>query len=137
VPHLLDQGTNERDDPPGVLPVGIEVRYASTQNPVFGSDGPWSSPSDIASSCPAGSRRSGVEKCIVRGTLWVVVEADDKQTIQQELGEIVDQLPYKGHSVFLVQSASMPPLPKTFLECPTYGVGIFREERRHGPLPSV
>jgi hypothetical protein len=70
---------------------------------------------------------------IVRGTPWVVVEADDKQTIQQEFGkgEIVDQLPYKGHSVFLVQSqsTSMPPLPRTVLEGPIYGVGIFRDER--------
>ena len=67
----------------------------------------------------------------MRGTPWVVVEADDKQTIQQEFGkgEILDQLPYKGHSVFLVQSTNVPPLPRTVLEGPIYGVGIFRDER--------
>ena len=39
-------------------------------------------------------------------TPWVVVEADDKQTIQREFsqGEIVDQFPSKEHPIFLVQS---------------------------------
>jgi len=67
----------------------------------------------------------------MKGTPWVVVEADDKQTIQREFGkgEILDQFPYKGHSVFLVQSTNVPPLPNTVLEGPIYGVGIFRDER--------
>jgi len=67
----------------------------------------------------------------MKGTPWVVVEADDKQTIQREFGkgEILDQFPYKGHSVFLVQSTNVPPLPSTVLEGPIYGVGIFRDER--------
>src|SRR5919204_4360734 len=39
-------------------------------------------------------------------TPWVVVECDDKQTIQREFsqGEIVDQFPAKEHPIFLVQS---------------------------------
>ena len=63
---------------------------------------------------------------------WVVVEADDKQSIQREFtkGEIVEQFPSKEHSVFLVQGANVPPLPKTILEGPIYGVGVFRDERR-------
>jgi len=63
---------------------------------------------------------------------WVVVEADDKQTIQREFtkGEIMEQFPSKEHSVFLVQGANVPPLPKTILEGPIYGVGVFRDERR-------
>lgn len=63
---------------------------------------------------------------------WVVVEADDKQTIQREFsqGEIVDQFASKGHSVFLVQSPKLPTLPNTVLQGPIYGVGIFRDERR-------
>jgi len=63
---------------------------------------------------------------------WVVVEADDKQSIQREFtnGEIVDQFPSKEHSVFLVQGANVPPLPNTVLEGPIYGVGVFRDERR-------
>lgn len=63
---------------------------------------------------------------------WVVVEADDKQTIQREFGqgEIVDQFPAKDHSVFLVQSPKLPTLPNTVLQGPIYGVGIFRDERR-------
>jgi len=67
----------------------------------------------------------------MKGTPWVVVEADDKQTIQKEFGkgEILDQFPYKGHSVFLVQSPSAPSLPNTVLEGPIYGVGVFRDER--------
>jgi hypothetical protein len=67
----------------------------------------------------------------MRGTPWVVVEADDKQTIQTEFakGEIVDQFPHKGHSVFLVQSTSIPTLPNTVLDGPIYGVGVFRDER--------
>jgi hypothetical protein len=71
-------------------------------------------------------------RCSMRGTPWVVVEADDKQTIQREFtkGEIVDQFPSKEHSVFLVQGANVPPLPNTVLEGPIYGVGVFREERR-------
>jgi hypothetical protein len=53
----------------------------------------------------------------MQGTPWVVVEADDKQTIQREFaqGEIVDQL---------------PSMPNTVLQGPIYGVGIFRDERR-------
>src|SRR5204863_7476854 len=68
----------------------------------------------------------------MRGTPWVVVEADDKQTIQKEFtrGEIVDQFPSKEHSVFLVHGANVPPLPNTVLEGPIYGVGVFRDERR-------
>jgi hypothetical protein len=71
-------------------------------------------------------------RCSMRGTPWVVVEADDKQTIQREFtkGEIVDQFPSKEHSVFLVQGANVPPLPNTVLEGPIYSVGVFREERR-------
>jgi hypothetical protein len=67
----------------------------------------------------------------MRSAPWVVVEADNKQTIQQEFGkgEILDQLPHKDRSVFLVQSTNVPPLPKTVLEGPIYGVGIFRDER--------
>ena len=50
-------------------------------------------------------------------TPWVVVEADNKQSIQREFakGEIVDQFPSRHHSVFLVQSPSVPPLPNTVL----------------------
>jgi hypothetical protein len=68
----------------------------------------------------------------MQGTPWVVVEADDKQTIQREFaqGEIVDQFPSKQHSVFLVQTPKVPSLPNTVLQGPIYGVGIFREERR-------
>jgi hypothetical protein len=64
--------------------------------------------------------------------LWVVVEADDKQTIQREFGqcEILDHFPSKEHSVFLVQSPKLPTLPNTVLQGPIYGVGIFRDERR-------
>jgi hypothetical protein len=67
----------------------------------------------------------------MRGTPWVVVEADNKQTIQREFdkGEIVDQFPHKEHSVFLVQSGTVPFTPKTVLEGPIYGVGIFRDEQ--------
>jgi hypothetical protein len=63
---------------------------------------------------------------------WVVVEADDKQTIQREFGEgeILDRFPSKEHSVFLVQSPKLPTLPNTVLQGPIYGVGIFRDERR-------
>ena len=63
---------------------------------------------------------------------WVVVEADDKQTIQREFdqGEIVDQFTSKHHPVFLVQTSKVPPLPNTVLQGPIYGVGIFRDERR-------
>ena len=63
---------------------------------------------------------------------WVVVEADDKQTIQREFdqGEIVDQFTSKEHPVFLVQTPKVPPLPNTVLQGPIYGVGIFRDERR-------
>ena len=66
----------------------------------------------------------------MRGTPWVIVEADDKQAIQREFtkSEILEQHPFKGHSVFLVQGASVPPLPNTVLEGPIYGVGIFRDE---------
>jgi hypothetical protein len=69
---------------------------------------------------------------IMQSTPWVVVEADDKQTIQREFsqGEIVDQFPSKDHSVFLVQSPKLPTLPNTVLQGPVYGVGIFRDERR-------
>jgi hypothetical protein len=65
-------------------------------------------------------------------TPWVVVEADDKQTIEREFGqgEIVDQFPSKDHAVFLVQTTKVPPLPNTVLQGPIYGVGIFRDERR-------
>jgi hypothetical protein len=65
-------------------------------------------------------------------TPWVVVEADDKQTIQREFGqaEIVDKFPSKDHAVFLVQSPKLPPLPNTVLQGPIYGVGIFRDEQR-------
>jgi hypothetical protein len=68
----------------------------------------------------------------MRATPWVVVEADDKQTIQREFtkGEIVDQFPSKEHSVFLVQGANVPSLPNTILEGPIYSVGVFRDERR-------
>jgi hypothetical protein len=68
----------------------------------------------------------------MRGTPWVVVEADNKQTIQREFdkGEIVDQFPHKEHSVFLVQSGTVPSsLPKTVLAGPIYNVGIFRDEQ--------
>jgi polyphosphate kinase 2 (PPK2 family) len=43
---------------------------------------------------------------IMQTTPWVVVEADDKQTVEREFsqGEIVDKLPSKDHAVFLVQS---------------------------------
>jgi hypothetical protein len=69
---------------------------------------------------------------IMQSTPWVVVEADDKQTIQREFsqGEIVDQFPSKDHSVFLVQSPKLPTLPNTVLQGPIHGVGIFRDERR-------
>jgi len=65
-------------------------------------------------------------------TPWLVVEADDRQTIQREFtkGEIIDQFQTKEHSVFLVQSPSVPPLPNTVLQGPIYGVGVFRDERR-------
>ena len=67
----------------------------------------------------------------MRGTPWVVVEADTKQVIQREFGkgEIHEQYPHKDHSVFLVQSATVPSLPSTVLEGPIYGVGIFRDEK--------
>ena len=67
----------------------------------------------------------------MRGTPWVVVEADNKQTFQREFdkGEIIDQFPHKEHSVFLVQSTTVPSLPNTVLEGPIYGVGVFRDER--------
>lgn len=63
-------------------------------------------------------------------TPWVVVECDDKQTIQRECsqGEIVDQFPSKEHPV-LVQSPKVPALPYTVLQGPIYGVGIFRDGR--------
>jgi hypothetical protein len=63
---------------------------------------------------------------------WFVVEADDKKTIQREFaqGEILEQFPSKEHTVFLVQSPKVPPLPNTVLQGPIYGVGIFRDERR-------
>jgi hypothetical protein len=69
---------------------------------------------------------------IMQTTPWVVVEADDKQTIQREFsqGEIVDKFQSKDHAVFLVQSPKLPPLPTTVLQGPIYGVGIFRDERR-------
>jgi len=69
---------------------------------------------------------------IMQTTPWVVVEADDKQTIQREFGqgEIVDKFPSKDHAVFLVQSPKVPPLPNIVLQGPIYGVGIFRDERR-------
>lgn len=69
---------------------------------------------------------------VIQNIPWVVVEADDKQTIQREFsqGEIVDQFPSKDHSVFLVQSPKLPTLPNTVLQGPIYGVGIFRDERR-------
>ena len=65
-------------------------------------------------------------------TPWVVVECDDKQTIQREFGqgEIVDQFPGKGHEVFLVQTPKLPSLPNTVLQGSIYGVGIFRDERK-------
>jgi hypothetical protein len=65
-------------------------------------------------------------------TPWVVVEADDKQTVQREFsqGEIVDQFTSKEHPIFLVQSPKVPTLPNTVLQGPIYGVGIFRDERR-------
>jgi hypothetical protein len=65
-------------------------------------------------------------------TPWVVVEADDKVSIQREFSqvEIVDQFPSKEHSIFLVQSPKVPPLPNTVLQGPIYGVGIFRDERK-------
>ena len=65
-------------------------------------------------------------------TPWVVVEADDKQSIQKEFGqgEIVDQFTSKEHPIFLVQTPKVPPLPNTVLQGPIYGVGIFRDERR-------
>ena len=65
-------------------------------------------------------------------TPWVVVEADDKKTIEREFGqaEIVDQFTSKEHPVFLVQTPKIPPLPNTVLQGPIYGVGIFRDERK-------
>jgi hypothetical protein len=65
-------------------------------------------------------------------TPWVVVECDDKQTIQREFsqGEIVDQFTSKEHPIFLVQSPKVPALPNTVLQGPIYGVGVFRDERR-------
>jgi hypothetical protein len=76
----------------------------------------------------------GVEgrRCDVQNAPWVVVEADDKQSIQREFsqGEIVDQFASKDHTVFLVQSQKLPTLPSTVLQGPIYGVGIFRDERR-------
>ena len=67
----------------------------------------------------------------MKGAPWLVVEADDQQTIQQQFakGEILDRFPHKDHSVFLVQGMNVPPLPNTVLEGPIYGVGIFRDER--------
>jgi hypothetical protein len=69
---------------------------------------------------------------IMQNTPWVVVEADDKQTIQREFsqGEIVDQFQSKEHPIFLVQTPKVPPLPNTVLQGSIYGVGIFRDERR-------
>ena len=68
----------------------------------------------------------------MQNTPWVVVEADDKTTIQREFGqgEIVDQFKSKEHSIFLVQTPKVPPLPNTVLQGPIYGVGVFRDERR-------
>jgi hypothetical protein len=68
----------------------------------------------------------------MQNTPWVVVECDDKQTIQREFsqGEIVDQFPSKDHPVFLVRSTKVPALPNTVLQGPIYGVGIFRDERK-------
>ena len=68
----------------------------------------------------------------MRGLPWVIVEADDKKTIQREFtkGEIVDEFPSKEHPVFLVQGTNVPPLPNTVLEGPIYGVGVFRDERK-------
>ena len=65
-------------------------------------------------------------------TPWVVVEADDKTTVQREFsqGQIVDQFTSKEHPIFLVQSPKVPTLPNTVLQGPIYGVGIFRDERR-------
>jgi hypothetical protein len=59
----------------------------------------------------------------VQGTPWVVVEADDKQTIQREFaqGEIVDQFPSKQHAVFLVQTPKVPSMPNTVLQAPSTG----------------
>jgi len=59
----------------------------------------------------------------MQGTPWVVVEADDKQTIQREFsqGEIVDQFPSKQHAVFLVQTPKVPSMPNTVLQGPIYG----------------
>ena len=65
-------------------------------------------------------------------TPWVVVEADDTQTIQREFGqgEIVDEFRSKEHPIFLVQTPKVPALPNTVLQGPIYGVGIFRDERK-------
>lgn len=65
-------------------------------------------------------------------TPWVVVECDDKQTLEREFsqGEIVDQFPSKEHPVFLVQTPKVPALPNTVLQGPIYGVGIFRDEKK-------
>ena len=65
-------------------------------------------------------------------TPWVVVEADDKQTVLREFSqdEIVDQFTSKEHPIFLVQSPKVPKLPNTVLQGPIYGVGIFRDERK-------
>jgi hypothetical protein len=65
-------------------------------------------------------------------TPWVVVEADDKVSVQREFGqgEIVDQFQSKEHPIFLVQTSKVPTLPNTVLQGPIYGVGIFRDERR-------
>jgi hypothetical protein len=86
---------------------------------------------DLMARC---KRRNGAagRRCDMEKAPWVVVEADDKQTIQREFGqgEIVDQFPSKDHSVFLVQGPKLPTLPSTVLQGPIYGVGIFRDERK-------
>jgi hypothetical protein len=77
---------------------------------------------------------------IMQTTPWVVVEADDKQTIQREFGqgEIVDKFPSKDHAVFLVQSPKLPPLPNTVLQGQIYGVGasVTSGERARSPSDS-
>jgi hypothetical protein len=74
----------------------------------------------------------GGRRCDMQNAPWVVVEADDTQTIKREFsqGEIIEQFPSKDHSVFLVQNPKLPTLPNTVLQGPIYGVGIFRDERR-------
>jgi hypothetical protein len=57
-------------------------------------------------------------------TPWVVVEADDKTTVQREFsrGQIVDQFTSEGApGIFLVQSPKVPALPNTVLQGPIYG----------------